>query len=123
MGIGDLIRNAFSSNSTKLDSKPIPCPSCKKEINLNLERCPNCGVRISSMFRKKCPKCKTLNEISANKCTKCFYDFDAESERAKKTYYSCPICGYKYGTSWIKEELPKDIEKAIDFFIRKLEVK
>lgn len=23
----------------------------------------------------------------------------------------CPICGYKYGTSWIKEEVPEDIIK------------
>ena len=95
MGLGEIIKGAFGKKSSDLDSKPRPCPNCKKDINLNMERCPNFGVRISSMFRKKCPKCSTLNEIKAPKCLKCFYDFDAESQRAKKTYYSCPICGYK----------------------------
>lgn len=26
----------------------------------------------------------------------------------------CPICGYKYGTAWLKEELPEDIEDKLN---------
>ncbi|MFA5049933.1 MAG: zinc ribbon domain-containing protein [Candidatus Micrarchaeia archaeon] len=74
-----------------------PCPNCKKKVNLGYERCPNCGVRIASMFRKKCPKCKTLNDLDAPICKneKCKYDFSAEMALAHKKKYKCPICGYE----------------------------
>ena len=26
----------------------------------------------------------------------------------------CPVCGYKYGTKWLKEELPEDVVKEIE---------
>lgn len=26
----------------------------------------------------------------------------------------CPMCGYKYGTKWLKEELPEDVVKEIE---------
>ncbi|MFH1785708.1 MAG: zinc ribbon domain-containing protein [Candidatus Micrarchaeota archaeon] len=71
------------------------CPNCGENINLKMERCPKCGVRISSMFRRRCPHCEALNELSIKKCVKCFYDFEAELERANKTSYVCPICGYR----------------------------
>jgi hypothetical protein len=28
----------------------------------------------------------------------------------------CPVCGYKYGTAWLKEELPADIEDQLSQF-------
>ena len=71
------------------------CPSCGEQINLGMERCPKCAVHVSSMFRRKCPKCQTLNELSNKRCSNCGYDFEAELERAKKTFFQCPICGYK----------------------------
>lgn len=71
------------------------CPNCGENINLTMERCLKCGVRIKSMFRRRCPKCETLNELDIKKCVNCFYDFEAELERANKTFYICPICGYK----------------------------
>lgn len=27
---------------------------------------------------------------------------------------SCPMCGYQYGTKWLKEELPEDVVKEIE---------
>ena len=60
-----------------------------------MERCPKCGVRIKSMFRRKCPQMRHPNELDIKMCTNCHYDFEAELERAKKTFYVCPICGYK----------------------------
>ena len=72
------------------------CPNCGEPITLDMERCPKCAVRIKSMFRRKCPKCGTLNDLDVKKCKKCRYDFEAELERAKKTYYICPRCGYKH---------------------------
>ncbi|MDD5337062.1 MAG: zinc ribbon domain-containing protein [Candidatus ainarchaeum sp.] len=71
------------------------CPNCGKEITLDVERCPYCGVHVKSMFRKKCPKCGELNELDVERCVKCKYDFAAELARAKKTIYVCPICGYR----------------------------
>ncbi|MGC8851248.1 MAG: double zinc ribbon domain-containing protein, partial [Candidatus Micrarchaeia archaeon] len=44
------------------------------------------------------PKCSTLNELDAEKCVKCGYDFNAELARANKVYYVCPACGYKMDT-------------------------
>ena len=32
----------------------------------------------------------------------------------------CPVCGYKYGTKWLKEELPPKIETAINYLIEKI---
>jgi anaerobic ribonucleoside-triphosphate reductase len=71
------------------------CPNCGERVNLSMERCPKCGVRIKSMFRRKCPKCQTLVELDAKACPKCRFSFEAELERANKTFYVCPICGYK----------------------------
>ena len=92
MGIGDFLGEVFH---TKKKGEKHKCPNCCAEITLDMERCPKCGVRIKSMFRRKCPKCGTLNELDIKKCIKCGYDFEAEMEQAKKTYYICPICGYK----------------------------
>jgi hypothetical protein len=78
------------------------CPNCGEKINLKMERCQKCGVRIKSMFRMRCPHCETLNEIDAKKCGKCFFDFEAEFERANKTFYICPICGYKMDTAYTR---------------------
>ena len=32
----------------------------------------------------------------------------------------CPVCGYKYGTDWLKEELPSKIEVAIEYLVNKI---
>jgi len=95
MGIGELIGNMLRGNPQQSKGQSRPCPNCGQTINLGMERCPQCGVRIKSMFRRKCPRCGSLNELDVKKCSKCGYDFDAESERAKKTFYVCPICGYR----------------------------
>ena len=71
------------------------CPNCGKKLKLSMERCSNCGVRIKSMFRMRCPNCNTVNDIDAKHCSKCIYDFSPEAEVAHKTFYTCPICGYK----------------------------
>ena len=97
MGLGEVIGNMFKGGgaSSSRKGQVQACPNCGEKVNLSMERCPKCGVRIKSMFRRRCPKCGALNELDIKKCTKCGYDFEAELERAKKTYYVCPICGYK----------------------------
>ena len=97
MGLGDLFKNALKGAPPTSGGKgqSQKCPSCNETINLSMERCPKCGVRIKSMFRRKCPKCQTLNELDIKVCTNCRFNFEAELERAKKTFYVCPICGYR----------------------------
>lgn len=97
MGLGELIGNMIKGPPPGSGRKGQvqSCPNCGERVNLSMERCPKCGVRIKSMFRRKCPRCQALNEIDAVKCTKCGYSFEAELERANKTFYICPICNYK----------------------------
>lgn len=96
MGIADLIKGMMKGKkgSSRKGQKQA-CPNCGETVNLSMERCPKCGVRIKSMFRRKCPQCKTLVDLDEKRCTKCKYNFEAELERAKKTYYVCPICRFK----------------------------
>jgi anaerobic ribonucleoside-triphosphate reductase len=97
MGIFDIFRKAIAGESGDSGYKGPrqKCPNCNESVTLGMERCPKCGVRIKSMFRRKCPQCSTLNELDAKRCSNCKYDFEAELERAKKSYYICPICGYR----------------------------
>ena len=96
MGLLDLVKTALKGIGSAAKKGPRQdCPNCKEPVTLDMERCPNCGVRIKSMFRRKCPNCGTLNELDSKKCVQCNYGFEAELERAKRTYYICPICGYK----------------------------
>jgi len=93
MGLLDIFKGKKPSSNRK--GQKQKCPNCGETIDLSMERCTKCGVRIKSMFRRKCPKCKNLIELDAKSCDKCGYNFEAELQRAKKTYYVCPICGYK----------------------------
>jgi predicted RNA-binding Zn-ribbon protein involved in translation (DUF1610 family) len=96
MGLLELLKNNLTKGgSGHWSGKKAKCPNCGESVDLGMERCPKCGVRIKSMFRMKCPKCGELNILEAKKCSKCFYSFEAELERAKRTYYYCPLCGYK----------------------------
>src|SRR3989339_1349958 len=92
MGLGDLFKNMFKGSHGSGQAQK--CPNCGENITLNMERCPKCGVHIKSMFRRKCVKCKALNDLDAKKCSECGYNFEAEYERSKKVTYTCPICGY-----------------------------
>ncbi len=100
MGLGDILKGVVKGKPPSSDRKGQvqKCLNCGETINLSMERCPKCGVRIKSMFRRKCPKCGNLVELDAKKCTKCGFSFEAELERANKTFYICPICGYKMET-------------------------
>lgn len=96
MGLGDLLKGMIKGRKPSgRKGQRQTCPNCGETVNLSMERCPKCGVRIKSMFRRKCPKCNALNELDSKKCVKCMFNFEAEIERAKRTYYVCPICGYK----------------------------
>ena len=96
MGLLNLLKGAVKGAGSAVKKGPAQkCPNCGEGVTLDMERCPKCGVRIKSMFRRKCPKCQTLNELDNKVCSKCNYSFEAELERAKKTFYICPICGYK----------------------------
>jgi hypothetical protein len=103
MGLFDVIAGALGGKGKKtLASKDFKCPNCGAKVTLDMERCYKCGVRIKSMFRKKCPKCKELNELDAKVCGNCNYDFEAEVRAARKTQYRCPRCGYKMGVYMMK---------------------
>lgn len=96
MGLSELIGNALrGKGGGERKGQAQPCPNCGETLNLSMERCPKCGVRVKSMFRRKCPKCGALNEIDAKRCESCGYEYEAELERAKKTFYVCPICNFK----------------------------
>lgn len=55
------------------------CPKCKKEIDDNSIKCPECGAKVGRL----CPNCKTHNIISAMKCKNCNYVL----------LKTCPNCG------------------------------
>lgn len=96
MGVLELIQNALKGRGSDTRKGPSQkCPSCGEKVTLDMERCPKCGVRIKSMFRRQCPQCQTLNSLDEKRCTNCKYDFEAELERAQRTYYVCPICSFK----------------------------
>ena len=96
MGFLDFIKDGL----TKRDKTPIgpgktlECQKCHKKIDSGMERCPNCGTHVSSMFRIKCPKCSETNDWEAKKCAKCGLDFYGTTNTGK-TVYTCPMCGYK----------------------------
>ncbi len=92
MGLLDLFRGKKHS---KFKSKKRKCPNCGETVDLTMKRCPKCGVRIKSMFRIRCPRCKTLNEIDAKRCVNCGNPFEEEKKQKPKTYFVCPICGYR----------------------------
>ncbi len=98
MGLADVLKGILGKRPSGRKGQVQSCPNCGETVNLSMERCPKCGVRIKSMFRRKCPKCKTLNELDIRECIRCGYDFEAELERAKKTFYVCPICRYRMET-------------------------
>ena len=95
MGLLEIVGNMIKRPPDAGKAQSQKCPNCGETVNLAMERCPKCGVRIKSMFRRKCPRCGTLSELGIRKCGNCFYDYEAELEMAKKTYYVCPICGYR----------------------------
>ncbi len=76
----------------------LVCPNCKNQILVDIydkkARCPHCGIHISTMFRKKCPKCKAACELDAKTCYNCGFSFETQEHVARQTY-TCPICGYK----------------------------
>ena len=93
MGILDLFQNVLKG---KKNLEKRVCPNCHAKIVFDLSdknaRCSQCGTRIYSMFRKKCPKCDTANQLDAKICTKCNYLLEPESQ---KVVYTCPNCKYQ----------------------------
>ncbi|OIO21279.1 hypothetical protein COV61_05495 [Candidatus Micrarchaeota archaeon CG11_big_fil_rev_8_21_14_0_20_47_5] len=88
MGILELF-----SGKKKEGGFQLKCQNCQAAITSEMERCPKCGTRLSSMFRIKCPKCEEANEWGAKKCKKCEYDFEVRALR--RTRFVCPICRYE----------------------------
>ena len=68
MGIGDILKNMINPPRSSGKGQRQSCPNCGESINLSMERCPKCGVRIKSMFRRRCPHCSSLNELDVKKC-------------------------------------------------------
>lgn len=93
MGLFDLVKNAVKPKPYA--ERKAKCPKCKAELKLGMERCPECGTHVESMFRIKCPKCEESNPIRTEKCSKCGYSFVAQQVSSGKVRYICPICGYE----------------------------
>jgi len=92
MGIFDLVSSALKPKP--LANRKAKCPKCSADVTLGMERCPQCGTHIESMFRLECPKCKAANPLTAGKCEKCGYDLGGTKEPSGGVTYRCPICGY-----------------------------
>ncbi len=97
MGLLELVKGAVKGRlKPKLAAKgDLQCPKCKTKVTLEMERCPGCGTRISSMFRIECPKCKEPNPLTASACSKCGASFVAQQSPPQRETYVCPICGYR----------------------------
>jgi hypothetical protein len=92
MGLLDLVSGAIKPKP-RSDLK-AKCPKCKIDLNMGMERCPQCGTHVESMFRLECPKCKSANDLKAEKCAKCGYPLSEQIAPPSKEQYRCPICGY-----------------------------
>ncbi len=93
MGIFDFLKNLFRGKK-EIPSQKFKCPNCHfYPITLEIGKCPECGVDVKSMFRIKCPHCEAPNEVGAEKCWKCEYEFKPEEE--ENISYSCSVCGYE----------------------------
>ncbi len=87
------------------------CWECGKEINLNDDKCPNCGYdfKSTSHINPKCPFCKKELHIDDfyvikldKKGRKKYRGFKGEHTWRKKMWY-CPFCGSILGFSeWNK---------------------
>jgi len=94
MGFFDFLKGLFGGK--KAASQKVNCPSCGTEVTMGSEVCPECGVSISELFRRKCPNCGELNEVDSDKCSKCGHSF--AEEEARELSYNCSSCGYQSDT-------------------------
>lgn len=93
-----MFKGFISKKGSNDENRELPCPNCKKPVNLSMERCPGCGVRVASMFRIECPKCGTMNKLDAKECEKCKKFLGVIEEEGKGKEFICPLCGYKMKT-------------------------
>lgn len=54
--------------------KKKTCPICFEVIDVNARTCPACGNRLKC-DDFECPRCKTFNDLSANFCVECGFQF------------------------------------------------
>ncbi len=85
MGLFDFLKGIF-----RKEKKPevLNCPNCSHRITLDMDRCPGCGLRINSLIRRKCPRCGTSNEGTAEKCSSC-----GASLKDAHFVFVCHVCG------------------------------
>ncbi len=96
MGLLSMLRETLQrSASGKKQVLKAQCPKCKAPVDTSMERCPSCGTHIESMFRLECPDCHTQNPLKAERCSKCGRVLLPPPAQPAKSYYTCPICGYK----------------------------
>ena len=62
--------------SSKKDDQPKTktCPICFEVIDVNARVCPSCNNRLKC-DDFECPRCKTFNDLSANFCVECGFQF------------------------------------------------
>ncbi|VVB66079.1 Double zinc ribbon [Candidatus Gugararchaeum adminiculabundum] len=97
MGIIDALKKAGKSMVTgsRGSGMTLTCPNCKEKVNSEMERCPKCGVHLSSMFKVTCPNCKKEIGLKDESCKYCGTNFKQKSSAGGgRQKYRCPICGY-----------------------------
>ncbi|VVB56782.1 Double zinc ribbon [uncultured archaeon] len=98
MGLLDALGSAFGFSKSGSDTW-MDCPDCGTRIHLGMERCPKCGTHIDSMFRLKCPHCKTENPLRAKVCEKCKKPLQMPGGSGGGggggQIYTCPRCGFR----------------------------
>ncbi len=96
MGLLSMLRETLLKKGQR-PAIAAKCPKCKAEVNTSMERCPQCGTHVASMFRLECPHCKTANPLDSEKCSKCGQALvpPTAPDQPRRNFYTCPRCGYK----------------------------
>jgi hypothetical protein len=94
----------------KIKERSIDILKNAKTVQLTAEEQEILSMPLSIKLPDYAPSPEGYKETSREtKSSTWFY----EKEHPEGVLYKpCPVCGYKYGSSWLKEEVPQDV---IDF--------
>jgi len=76
----------------------MQCPKCKTELDKNILKCPNCGIKVASV----CKDCGEINPITALECNKCHNILLKKCENCSAVNVPnakvCRKCGFEFKT-------------------------
>lgn len=70
----DKIKPPKNKKKGKKEPKLKPCPVCFSAISINARQCPECKTQLKC-DDFECPSCGTCNDLRANFCTECGFQF------------------------------------------------